>query len=193
MTSRQRYLRLVSCAVAAICVVACSSTGNTVSSVDPTADFSQYRTYGFVQVPGEDGQPYESLELRYLKDAATRELEARGFRRSDDPDLLVNFSIDTQEKVRSRSVPTGGYGVGYDPFYDVYFDGWAMTHETRIEQYTEGNLDIDVIDPQQRKVVWQGTTKGRLTRKDYENPQATLSGAVQEIFRQFPVAPATAE
>ena len=94
-------------------------------------------------------------------------MEARGFTKSDDPDL----------------------GIGYDPYYDVYYDGWGTSHETRIDQYTEGKLDIDLNDVKQRKLVWQGTTKGRLTKKDYANAQKTLDEAVVEIFTQFPITP----
>ena len=169
-----------------VIMAGCASQPNTVSMQDPTVDLGQYKTYDFAVVLDTNGKPYQSLESTYLKTAASRELQARGFTRSDDPDLVVNFSIDTQEKVRSRTVPTASYGIGYDPFYDVYYDGWGTSHETRIEQYTEGKLDIDLIDPRARKVVWQGTTKGRLTKKDYENVQATLDGAVTEIFAQFP-------
>jgi hypothetical protein len=158
-----------------------------VSSADPTVDLREYKTYNFTAVVDTDGQPYQSLESGYLKAATSRELEARGYTRSEDPDLLVNFSIETQEKVRSRSVPTAGGGLAYDPFYDdVYYGGWGASHTTRIDQYTEGTLNIDLIDKRGARVVWQGATRGRLTKKDYENPQATLDGAVTEIFGQFP-------
>ena len=37
-------------------------------------------------------------------------------------------------------------------------------------------------------MVWQGSTKGRLTQKMLENAEATLDEAVVEIFTVFPVA-----
>ena len=83
--------------------------------------------------------------------------------------------------------------MGYDPYYDVYYDGWAASHTTRIDQYTEGKLNIDVIDPRERKLIWQGSISGRLTKKDYENAQAVLDESVVEIFKKFPVAPPVAE
>jgi len=182
-----RIFQFVTPAFALLLLAGCASQPNVVSSADPNVDLGQYRTYDFAAVVSTDGQPYQSLESGYLKSAASRELEARGFTRSEDPDLLVNFSIEMQEKVRSRSVPTAGGGLAYDPFYDdVYYGGWGTSHTTRIDQYTEGTLNIDLIDKRGAKVVWQGATRGRLTKKDYENPQATLDGAVAEIFSQFP-------
>ncbi len=70
----------------------------------------------------------------------------------------------------------------------MYYDGWQTTHSTRIDQYTEGKLNIDAIDVSSRKLVWQGSTQGRLTKKDFENAQAVLNEAVIEIFQKFPIA-----
>ena len=178
--------------VLVILLAGCAST-NTVSSVDPAADFSQYKTFEFAKVPDTDGKEYQSLETRYLRTAVTRELKSRGFSQSDQADLVINFSIETEEKIRSRSVPSASYGVGYDPYDDVYYDDWGMNHQTRIDQYTEGKLNIDVIDRQARQAIWQGSTKGRLTKQDYENAEATLSAAVTDIFTQFPVAAPSTE
>ena len=56
----------------------------------------------------------------------------------------------------------------------------------RIDQYTEGKLVIDAIDPKQKKLIWQGTTKGRLTTKAMQDMEGTLSAAVAEIFAKLP-------
>ena len=118
-------------------------------------------------------------------------MQARGFDEvSEDPQLLINFSIETQEKVRSRQVPTGDYGIGYDPFHDVYYDGWGVNHTTQIDQFTEGKLNVDAIDVESRTLVWQGYTKGRITRKEEMNWRTTLNEAVADIFTRFP-APAS--
>ena len=100
-----------------------------------------------------DKEAYQSLETTYLKESVGRELEKIGLRKvASNPDLAINFSVETEEKVRSRSVPTGGYGMGYDPYYDVYQSGWGASHTTQIDQYTEGKLNIDAIDVNSRKL-----------------------------------------
>ena len=164
-------------------LTACSSTSPTTSISDPSVDFSKYKTYAFLADLATDKEAYQSLESTYLKRSVSRELERLGLRKvSDNPDLAFNFSIETQEKIRTRAVPTGGYGIGYDPFYDVYYDNWGMNHTTQIDQYTEGKLNIDAIDVQSKKLVWQGSTKGRLTTKSMKNYEATLDTAVREII-----------
>jgi hypothetical protein len=172
--------------LAACVVTACSSTPNTVSNVDPSVDFTRYKTYAFVADLATDKQAYQSLETTHLKRSVKREMEQRGFTQSDTPDVAVNFSVETAEKMRTRSVPNVSSGVGYDPYYDVYYDDWGTTHSTRIDQYTEGKLNIDLIDVGSRKLVWQGSTKGRITKKDEKDWAGTLDTAVTEIFAAFP-------
>lgn len=182
-----RFVLPVLAAVLTISLQACSSPSNTVSVQDPDADFSRYDTYAFLADVADNPESFQSIEATLLKQYVDREMEQRGFTRvEEDPDLLINFSIETQEKIVSRSVPTGGYGIGYDPFYDVYYGDWGISHTTRIDQYTEGKLNIDAIDVALRKLVWQGSTKGRLTEKDLRNGEQILDRAVKEIFEEFP-------
>ena len=169
----------------AVLVLGACSSNPTEINYDSSIDFSQYKTYAFMADLATNQAAYQSLESTYLKESVGRELEKDGLQRvQSNPDLLINFSIETQEKIKSRSVPTGGYGIGYDPYYDVYGSGWGTGHTNQIDQYTEGKLVIDAIDVSSKKVVWQGATKGRLTSKAMKNSKATLDTAVQEIFTQ---------
>lgn len=178
------WLSATFCALTLLVLTGCSSNPTTVNH-DTSVDFSKYKTYAFMADLATDKDAYQSLESTFLKEAVAREMSKSGLQQvAKDPDLLVNFSIETQEKVRSRSVPTGGYGIGYDPYYDVYGSGWGMGHTTQIDQFTEGKLVIDAIDVDMKKIVWQGSTKGRLTTKAMENYQETLGAAVEEIFTQ---------
>jgi hypothetical protein len=168
--------------LALLAIGACSSSPTTVN-YDSTIDFSQYKTYAFMSDLATNKEAYESLESTFLKESVARELAMADLQRvQSDPDLLINFSIETQEKVRSRSVPTGGYGIGYDPYYDVYGSGWGGGHTTQISQYSEGKLIIDAIDVKAKTIVWQGSTKGRLGSKEMKNYKVTLDEAVKEIF-----------
>ncbi|MEH6583288.1 MAG: DUF4136 domain-containing protein [Halioglobus sp.] len=182
--SPRRWLAIAITALALVAVGACSSSPTAVN-YDSSVDFDAYKTYAFMADLATDKAAYQSLESTYLKGSVARELDNSGLQRVEtNPDLLINFSIETQEKIKSRSVPTGGYGVGYDPYYDVYGSGWGAGHTTQISQYTEGKLVIDAIDVKSKAIVWQGTTKGRLSSKDMENFQLTLDEAVKEIFAE---------
>ncbi len=92
-----------------------------------TADFSAYRTFGFVPRPGTDRQGYESLTTQYLKMAVQREID--GARLSSEaqqsPDLLVNFNARLRQKVVSdpAPMPPPGY-MGYYAYRGGMYGPW---------------------------------------------------------------------
>ena len=106
----------------------------------------------------------------------------------------MNFYIHTDEKMRTQQTPTMGMGGGYYGYrggiYDDFGYGGAA-YETRIINYTEGTLTIDMIDAKERKLLWEGTVKGRITKKDVKNLEATIDKAVSDVFVKFPVLDVT--
>lgn len=154
--------------------------------MDPSTDFSQFRTFGFYDKLSTDKDNYQSMESNFLKVAVAQEMDKRGLSYSEEPDLLVNFYIHTEEKIRSRNVPTTGAYYAYrDPFYDPYI-GYPA-YETRIDQYTMGTLNIDIVDAGAKKLVWEGMISGRITDSDIQNLEKTVDEAVTAIMQDFPV------
>jgi len=174
---------------AALLLTACASSPNTFSNSDPDVDFSQYQTFGYFSSLSTDNAQYQSLVSNFLKVAVAQELDMRGLAFDDeDPELRVNFYINTKDKIKTRSVPTAGAYYGYrDPFYDP----WAGYggYETRVDQYTEGTLNIDVVDAATNKLVWEGSVVGRLTEKDVRNLEQTVDEAVAAVMNNFPILP----
>lgn len=168
----------------------CAATAPEVySSVAPGSDFRGIKTYGFIKQASTDKGGYESLETNFLKVAVAQQLDARGLKYDPtNPDVVMNFYIHAEDKIRSRQTPTmSGDYYGYRGGYYDGFGHSGMAYETRIEQYTVGTLTIDMIDPRQRKLLWEGTTKGRLTKKDVKNLEETIDAAVKDVFTKFPV------
>ena len=171
---------------------ACASTPNTFSNADPSADFSSYKTYGFFKKLATDDKNYESLVSNFLKVAMAQQMDRRGLSFDEEnPDLLVNFFINTKDKIRTRSVPTTGAYYGWrDPFYDPWM-GYGG-YETRVDQYTEGTLNIDVVDAKSDKLVWEGAVSGRVTDEAVRNLEKTIDSAVAVIMKNFPITPGSA-
>ena len=179
--------KLMALSWAVLVLGACASKPNTFAQADPTADFSSYKTYGYYEQPATDSAQYESLITNFLKVSVAQQLDARRMSYDpENPDVVVNFFLNTQEKVQSRQVPTMSGYYGYrDPFYDPW-PGYA--YETRIDQYTEGTLNIDIADVAQRKLVWEGSVVGRINDEFVRNLESGLDEAVQAIFENYPVA-----
>ncbi|MDH4047235.1 MAG: DUF4136 domain-containing protein [Gammaproteobacteria bacterium] len=182
--------------IAASLLTACASTPNTFINADPNVDFSQYKTFGYFPTLSTDKGQYESLVSNFLKVAVAQQFDRRGLTYDDDdPQLLVNFYINTKEKIRTRSVPSAGGYYGYrDPFYSPWGGyGMGMGYETRVDQYTEGTLNIDVVDAATKKLVWEGAIAGRLSDKDIRNMETTVDGAVASVMMGYPIQPGGAQ
>lgn len=102
-------------AATVLIATACASTPNTIANADPGTDFSQFKTFGFYDQLATDKQGYESTESNFLKVAVAQQLDLRGLTYSDDPDLLVNFYIHSEEKyvpeTRRQRVLTRATGI----------------------------------------------------------------------------------
>jgi hypothetical protein len=168
---------------------ACASGPNIRSDYDPTADFSNYNTYNFIQGAGPDREGYDSLFTQYMIGAIDIEMQNRGYTKSNNPDLLVNFNANLQEKtkVTQTSAPPayGGYYGYRGGFYDPW-GGYGYGTQTHVSQYTEGTFNIDLVDAKQRKLVWEAVGVGRISEKDLEELQERVYEGVPVFFSYYP-------
>jgi hypothetical protein len=195
----QSYFRSARTALAGVLAVllvaACSSGPSIYSNVDPAANFSTYRTYNFMTPLGTDRPGYSSVLSQYLRTAASRELEARGYQKSDTPDLLVNFNVKTKDKIQTTTTPSGpAYGgyYGYRAGYYGTWGGYGGGYDTQVSQYTEGTLTVDVVDAARKQLAWDGTAVGRVREETRKNLQPAIDQVMTQIFAKFPGKPTPA-
>lgn len=176
-----RLLGIVACAAL---LGGCASGPKIFARQDPSADFGAYRTFGFRAPLGTDEQGYSSILSQLLRTAVTREMESRGYKRADQPDLLVNFHVSTREKVQATSAPAAGGYYGYRRGYYGVWGGYPM--ETTVTQYTEGTLNIDLVDARRNQLVWEGVAVGRIREEARRNLEPAVNEAVAKIFLEYP-------
>ena len=174
-------------AVAALALSACASGPDIRADYDKAADFGKYRTSGFVANAGTDTGDFRSLGTQMLQNAAAREMESRGYTRSDTPDLVINFKGKIEEKTDIESVPAPYYGPGwgYGGWYGAPYGGWGGS-EVTTRRYNVGTLVMDVVDREKRQVVFQGGVEGIVTKEMQQNREAAINGAVAHIFSKYP-------
>jgi hypothetical protein len=168
----------------------CASGPKVMTDYDKTAEFGSYTTYNFVEGAGPDYGEYQSLFTKFVLEAVTLEMEKRGYTKSDDPDLLVNFGAKLDEKidVRTTSAPMAGGYYGYRSGAYRYgtWGGYGYATETQVSQYTEGTFNIDIIDNKRRQLVWEAVGIGKITDKKRENLEETIKSAVPVYFAGYP-------
>jgi hypothetical protein len=186
MLSRYRLGRVGALTMAIGLFAACQSTPQIAAATDPTANLSSYRTYGFVAQPGTNRGGNSTPLTTYFETSISRQLEARGYRKVDsNPDLLINFNANVQEKadIESTPMPTMGY-YGYRG--GLYGGGFYGGSDIETVRYKVGTVNIDVVDAAKRKVVWEGRAEGELNSEAMQNPQGAVDRVVTQILAQFP-------
>jgi len=174
-------------ALAAIALAGCASGPDIQADYDKAADFGKYRTYGFVANAGTDTGDFRSLATQMLQNAASQQMQQRGYTRADNPDLVINFKGKLEEKTDIESVPAPHYGPGwgYGGWYGAPYGGWGGT-EVTTRRYNVGTLVMDVVDRDKRQVVFQGAISGVVTKEMQQNREATITKAVEHLFSQYP-------
>ncbi len=187
MKTRTTILRVLCIFAVTSIAPGCSSGGKIRSDYDPTADFSQYRTYNFFADAGPEDTNYQSFFSQYMVAAISREMDSRGYTKSDDPDLLINFNAILREKTDVRSYPSAPMGYyGYrGGFYDPWM-GYGYGTETHVSQYTEGTFNIDIVDAREKKLVWEAVGVGRVSQKALEELEKRVNEGVPEFFKTYP-------
>lgn len=183
-TAIHRPLHLAAALLGLFALAGCASGPTIRTNVDPSVDFTRFRTFDFMQPLSTDREGYQSFISRDLMAAAEREMTALGFTRSSaNPDLLVNFSANFDQRLRVTQTPQtrGAWGTHRRGFYSTW-----PGYSTQVRQYTQGMFGVDVVDAQRRQLVWEGVASSRVTRSDADDIGPLLDTSVRGIFAQFP-------
>ncbi len=182
-----RYAML---AGAAILLAACASGPKIESDYDHTIDFSQYKTYGFFSPMGIENPNYSSIYGSIFRAAITREMENRGYTLSDNPDLMINVSgrLQDKTKVTTTSDPymSGGY-YGYRRGAYGAWGGYGYGTTTHVSNYTEGTINVDMVDRALKRMVWEGVAVGRVNeKKTNDETRENIHAGITEMFAGYP-------
>ena len=186
-----RPVRHVACALLAAAVLglsACATTPLVRTDYDPTADFAQYRTWGFYQPVAMEQAGYSSWISERIRDDVRREMEARGYRyAAEGADLLVNFQGVIEDKTAVWQMPRSDVEWFYSYRHRSYVAVPVWYDETQVSQYRQGTLTVDLVDGKRNRMVWTGSANAPLTPGG--KPEQRLAGidrTVAGIFAKYP-------
>ncbi|PHS03807.1 MAG: hypothetical protein COA88_14975 [Kordia sp.] len=156
----------------AILLTSCASVRVT-TDYDTQATFNNYKTFAFYK-PGIDKVEISDLDKKRILKAIEKEMLAKGFTKSESPDLLVNINTKTEKNI---NVYNAGIGYGWGPWYSGY--------NRQISSSTNGILYIDLINAKDKQLVWQGRGSGYLTH-NVEKKDARTQEFVTLILAKYP-------
>lgn len=162
----------------------CSSV-RVAADYDKKAPFNNYKTFAFFKT-GIDKAEISDLDKRRILRAIEAELLAKGYTKSDNPDLLVSLFTKSQQRVDVYNNTWGygawgwgGWGPGWGPGW-----GWGWNQPT-VSTSTQGTLYIDLIDAAKKELVWQGMGTGYLSR-NMEKKEERIKEFVSKIMEKYP-------
>ncbi|MDP3354088.1 MAG: DUF4136 domain-containing protein [Flavobacteriaceae bacterium] len=158
----------------ALTIESCVSVRVT-TDYDTKTNFAKYETFAFYK-KGIDNADINDLDKRRIMYAIEDELTAKGMKKSENPDVLVNIFTKSREKVDVYN----NMHFGWYPWY--YGPGFGMQYS----RYTEGTLSIDIIDAQKKEMVWQGIGSGVLNNLSGTQKEARIKEFVKEILAKYP-------
>jgi hypothetical protein len=159
------------------------------SDYEHTRDFSAYKSYGWLAAkPVPTGLPTLDTPMvqERIRKGVDAELTGKGFAQvAESPDFWVKYQLTAEKKVDVHTDDDAFmYGAtGFEIGVPV----------TRVSQYDEGTLIIDVFDAKEKKLVWRGIGQGRLrgesAQSDPEKSEQRIREAVAAVLESFPPKP----
>jgi hypothetical protein len=180
----------------------CSSSPSIQSTYDynQSVDFRNYRTYAFISehpmaVSQAQGPVSPMLEGR-LMESIRIALNGKGYSEVRDPEtasMAVGFTVGSRDQIKVDTYPatySAGFSRrGYYYGYGAYGAGYGT--ETRVRQYTEGTLAVDVFDVASHTPAFHGIASKRISDSDRKNQQEVLNAIAVEALSAFPLAGGT--
>jgi len=140
---------------------------------DYEIDFSQFQTYNWKQ-PSEKGQFKNELMDKRVRRLVDLQMGDKGFLKSDDPDILVDY----HQAARNKQDVTVSHNYTHFRWHGFH------TRDIYVNNYREGTLIIDIFEVNKPELIWRGWAKRIVIDRD--DAETKLKKAVEKIFSNFP-------
>lgn len=173
----KKLFKILPVALLLVMLSSCVSV-RVASDYDKNANFDTYKSFAFFK-NGIDKAEISDLDKRRILRAIEAELLAKGFTKSETPDLLVSIFTKSREKINVYKNGWGpyGYGWGWSP--------WYYDNISHVSSTTEGTLYIDLIDAKKKELVWQGIGAGNISQ-NMKNKEERIKEFVAKIMEKYP-------
>ncbi|SDR65927.1 protein of unknown function [Formosa sp. Hel1_31_208] len=184
----KKLLKLLSIVMVTLVISSCSSV-RVAADYDKAADFNNYKSFAFFKT-GIDKAEISDLDKRRILRAIESELLAKGFTKSENPDILVSIFTKSQQRVDVYNNAWGmgawGWG-GFGPWGGGFGPGWGWgwNQQPMVSTRSEGTLFIDLIDAKKKELIWQGMGTGYLPR-NVEKKEERINEFVSKVMEKYP-------
>tara|TARA_R110001583_G_scaffold139006_1_gene291069 strand:+ start:393 stop:953 length:561 start_codon:yes stop_codon:yes gene_type:complete len=149
---------------------------------------SNYKTFAWLsesKVLAESLDANPVMKVR-IDNAIEQAFIAKGYQLISDAeaaDFAISYTMGSRDKVKVDSLPTT-YRTAF-VWGHGYYGGIGMSNNTRVKNYTEGKLAIDVYDVKSHQPVWHGWAVKRIKSSEQDNPSKAIKMVVEQVVAQF--------
>lgn len=185
--------KIISLLLLTVILASCSSLVVT-SDKDNTVDFTKYKTFSYYGWTKNSDKILNEFDKKRIEDAFAEEFKKRGFTFvKEGGDAVVSLFIVVEEKtsVTAYTDHYGGayrYGWGYGYGYGYGYPMGQSTTTYHEEDYKSGTLICDVLDANDKNLVWQGLAAAVID-KNPRKREYRIKEAVQKMMKEYPIAP----
>lgn len=174
--------------------VGCSTTPDVGTDYDPGYNFDNVKKIAVMRpnaalarAGGQESAGVNDLTARRLTTYISDSLRASGYQivEPDEADLIATFFVSTSDKTDMRTYNTS---MSYGRCWSMrYCADWG-TPDVRVDQYQEGTLLLDMVNPDTGRLKWRGVTSQRLPEDAPSAQERERIGreVVGRILAQFP-------
>jgi hypothetical protein len=172
---------LIIIAAVGLCLVALAKAQEVRYDYDRGANFSNYKTFNWVQVPG--AQKPDQLTDQHIRQAIESALAQKGLTKTEgNADLLIGYQVAVNQETELTTYYPGAWGYGY---------GWGRglggMETTTASTINVGTLDLDMYDPARKQLVWRGSaTKTLNPSKNPDKRRRNIQKAMDKLVKNYP-------
>src|SRR4249919_2316449 len=157
--------------LALVLLAGCASAPRVRTDNAPGVDLSSYQTYAWLQLP----ETQSPLVRERIVDTIDHTLQAKRWRRSDTPDVLLAAHVASHEDQTFETLYESPQWNAYRGA-DAPSVGEARA-VVQVQRYTVGTLIIDMLDARTHRVVRRATAEG-LVPESPEKINAAIDATV---------------
>jgi hypothetical protein len=170
--------------LALVLLAGCASAPRVRTDNAPGVDLSSYQTYAWLQLP----ETQSPLVRQRIVDTIDHTLQAKRWRRSDTPDVLLAAHVASHEDQTFETLYESPQWNAYRGA-DAPSVGEARA-VVQVQRYTVGTLIIDMLDARTHRIVRRATAEG-LVPESPEKINAAIDATVPRMFENLPAATAS--
>ncbi len=151
----------------------CETTYSITSDFEDDVNFSAFETFKILE--HETRIPYvvNPINQQRIERSIVQEMESLGYENTEND--YANLEVSWFVIIKT---------VKDIEYYNDHYRRYSFPQYTRVIEYQEGTLVIDIIDSFDKKVIWHGKTTGRVS-ENIEKPEEKIAKVVKSMFEKF--------